>query len=55
LPTWWLTLREGFDCLFHHFHHDADDGLKDGTDELWALMGSGAMAAAMAVNKSQVN
>ncbi len=41
--------------LFHHFHHDADDGLKDGTDELWALMGSGAMAAAMAVNKSHVN
>jgi hypothetical protein len=24
-------------------------------DELWALMGSGAMAAAMAVNKSHVN
>ena len=41
--------------LFHHFHHDADDGLNDGTDELWALMGSGAMAAAMAVNKSHVN
>jgi hypothetical protein len=30
--------------LFHHFHHDMDDGLNDGTDELWALMGSGAMA-----------
>jgi hypothetical protein len=41
--------------LFHHFHHDADDGLNDGTDELWALMGSGAMATAMAVNKSHVN
>ncbi len=41
--------------LFHHFHHDVDDGLNDGTDELWALMGSGAMAAAMAVNKSHVN
>jgi hypothetical protein len=41
--------------LFHHFHHEADDGLTDGTDELWALVGSGAMAAAMAVNKSHVN
>jgi hypothetical protein len=41
--------------LFHHFHHNADDGLNDGTDELWALMGSGAMATAMAVNKSHVN
>ena len=41
--------------LFHHFHHDADDGLNDGTDELWALMGSGAMATAMSVNKNHVN
>lgn len=25
--------------LFHHFHHDADDGLNDGTNALWALLG----------------
>jgi hypothetical protein len=31
--------------LFHHFHHDAD----------WALIGSGAMATAMSVNKVHVN
>jgi hypothetical protein len=41
--------------LFHHFHHDADDGLNDSTDNLWALMGSGAMATAMLVNKVHVN
>jgi hypothetical protein len=41
--------------LFHHFHHNADDGLKDGTDDLWSLMGSGAMATAMSVNKVHVN
>ena len=41
--------------LFHHFHHDADDGLNFGTDNLWALMGSGAMASAMSVNKVHVN
>ncbi len=41
--------------LFHHFHHDADDGLNDGSDDLRALMGSGAMAAAMSVNKIHVN
>jgi hypothetical protein len=41
--------------LFHHFHHNADDGLNDGTDDLWALMGSGAMATAMSVNKVHVN
>jgi hypothetical protein len=22
--------------LFHHFHHNANDGLNDGTDNLWA-------------------
>jgi hypothetical protein len=41
--------------LFHHFHHDANDGLNNGTDDLWALMGSGAMATAMLVNKVHVN
>ena len=41
--------------LFHHFHHNADDGLNDGTDDLWALVGSGAMATAMSVNKVHVN
>jgi hypothetical protein len=42
-------------CLYHHFHHDADDGLNDGSDDLWALMGSGAMASAMSINKTHVN
>ncbi|KAI2497540.1 hypothetical protein MHU86_16943 [Fragilaria crotonensis] len=40
--------------LFHHFHHDADDGLNDGTNALWALMGAGGFAAAMAVDTKQV-
>jgi hypothetical protein len=42
-------------CLYHHFHHDADNGLNDGSDDLWALMGSGAMASAMLINKTHVN
>ena len=25
--------------LFHHFHHDVDDGLNDGTNQLWVLQG----------------
>ncbi|KAI2490854.1 hypothetical protein MHU86_23707 [Fragilaria crotonensis] len=41
--------------LFHHFHHDADDGLNDGTNALWALMGAGGFAAAMAVDTKQAS
>ncbi|KAI2490858.1 hypothetical protein MHU86_23711 [Fragilaria crotonensis] len=40
--------------LFHHFHHDADDGLNDGTNALWALLGGGGFAAAMAVDTKQI-
>lgn len=41
--------------LFHHFHHDADDGLNNGTNALWALMGSTGIAAAMTIDTQQVN
>ncbi|KAI2497943.1 hypothetical protein MHU86_16549 [Fragilaria crotonensis] len=40
--------------LFHHFHHDADDGLNDGTNALWALLGGGGFAAAMVVDTKQI-
>lgn len=34
-----LVNTHGTIRLFHHFHHDADDGLNDGTNALWALLG----------------
>ncbi|KAI2502880.1 hypothetical protein MHU86_11549 [Fragilaria crotonensis] len=40
--------------LFHHFHHDADNGLNDGTNALWALLGGGGFAAAMVVDTKQI-
>ena len=41
--------RDGEVQLLHHFHHDANDGLNDGSDELWALMGGGDGATPMVV------
>jgi hypothetical protein len=35
--------------LFHHFHHNLDDGLNDRTDEVWALQGGPSMAHAVAI------
>ena len=35
--------------LFHHFHHDVDDGLSDRTDEVWALQGGSSMAHTVAI------
>jgi hypothetical protein len=35
--------------LFHHFHHDVDDGLNDGTNQLWALQGRSSMAQAVSI------
>ena len=35
--------------LFHHFHHNVDDGLNDRIDEVWALQGGPSMAHAVAI------
>ena len=40
--------------FFLHFHHNTDDGLNDGTNALWALLGGGRIAATMAVDTKQV-
>ncbi len=34
--------------LFHHFHHNVDEGLNDRTDEVWAFQGGSSMAHAVA-------
>ena len=49
-----MVNMHGMIRLFYHFHHDTDDGLNDGTNALWALLGGGGIAAAMAVNTKQV-
>jgi hypothetical protein len=46
---------EGEVQLLHHFHHDANDGLNDGSDELWALMGGGDFAIPMVVSKERLH
>jgi hypothetical protein len=35
--------------LFHHFHHDVDDGSSDRTDEVWALQSGSSMAHTVAI------
>jgi hypothetical protein len=35
--------------LFHHFHHNVDDGLNDRTDKVWALQCGPSMAHAVAI------
>ena len=40
--------------LLHHFHHDADDGLNGGSNELWALQGGSSMAHAVAIRPSHL-
>ncbi|KAI2507344.1 hypothetical protein MHU86_7064 [Fragilaria crotonensis] len=49
-----MVNTHGTICLFRHVHNDADDGLNDGTNALWALLGGGGIAAAMAVDTKQV-
>jgi hypothetical protein len=41
--------------LFHHFHHDVDDGLNDGTNQLWALQGGSSMAQAVSIRPDQLS
>jgi hypothetical protein len=41
--------------LFHHFHHDVNDGLNDGTNQLWALQGGSSMAQAVSIRPDQLN
>jgi hypothetical protein len=41
--------------LFHHFHHDVNDGLNDGTNQLWALQGGSSMAHAVSIRPDQLN
>ena len=41
--------------LLHHFHHDANDGLINGTDELWALMGGGDGATPMVIDTDKIH
>jgi hypothetical protein len=40
--------------LFHHFHHDVDDGLNDGTNQMWALQGGSSMAQAISIRPDQL-
>ena len=40
--------------LLHHFHHDVDDGLNGGTNELWALQGGSSMAHTVAIRPSHL-
>jgi hypothetical protein len=41
--------------LFHRFHHDVDDGLNDGTNQLWALQGGSSMAQAVSIRPDQLS
>ncbi len=41
--------------LFHHFHHDANDGLNDGTNQVWALQGGSSMAQAVSIRPDQLS
>jgi hypothetical protein len=41
--------------LLHHFHHDANDGLNNGSDELWALMGRGDGTTLMVVYPDELH
>ncbi len=41
--------------LFHHFHHDVDDGLNDGTNQLWALQGGSSMAQAVSIRPDHLS
>ena len=42
--------------LLHHFvHHDENNGLNDGADALWALMGGGDGAPPMVINTNKIH
>jgi hypothetical protein len=41
--------------LFHHFHHDVDDGLNDGTNQLWVLQGGSSMAQAVSIRPDHLS
>jgi hypothetical protein len=41
--------------LFHHFHHDVDDGLNYGTNQLWALQAGSSMAQAVSIRPDHLS
>jgi hypothetical protein len=41
--------------LFHHFQHDVNDRLNNGTNQLWALQGGSSMAQAVFIRPDQLS